>query len=90
MKRELMMTDERLAELLAACNPARTNPLGQPLTEGMLMERVSEVWRKLGEEMGFEFGSARAVGGKPPQYFIAEVTDMKKAKQFLVRPEYDH
>lgn len=65
------MSDEQHDRLLKACKPAAMIALqcGSPRSP---QENANDVWRALGEEMGFKWDTARPCPGEGPKVFTAE------------------
>ena len=65
------MTDEQFERLKRASQPAAMIALqcGQPRSP---QENANDVWRALGEELGFKWDTARPYLGEGPKAFTAE------------------
>lgn len=70
-RKEYVMSEEQLKELIAACTPQPAIMLqtGLPMTQ---QESANRAWINLGKVMGFDGMTARPVEGKSPRYFSAE------------------
>ncbi len=71
-RKEFEMTDEDLADLLAACKPVPMIALqcGAPSSG---QERANAAWGELGKKMGFSHMTVQPVSGKGGKFFSAEV-----------------
>lgn len=76
MRKDFVMTDEQLAELLKACQPVPYMVFGgmEPRTP---QQNANDAWRSLGEELGFKWETVRPVPGKDERHFTAEPTEPK-------------
>ena len=70
-RREYVMTEEQHARLMEACKPVMMIALqcGEPRSP---YENAMAVWRALGGEMGFDWGTVKPVEGKSDYHFTAE------------------
>lgn len=69
-RKEYEMTEEQLATLLEACQPTSCVMIGGyvPPTP---QENANDAWRKLGQELGFEWTTVEPVHGKSNKFFTA-------------------
>jgi len=69
--KEFCLTEEQFKELIEACKPIPLIALncGMPPSP---QEMANAAWKKLGDEMGFDYMSVKPCPGKGPRYFMAE------------------
>ncbi len=65
------MTEKQLATLMDACKPVPYIVAGgtPPMSP---QERANAAWRRLGDEMGFDFNTVKPDPGKCDRFFHAE------------------
>lgn len=69
-RREFELTPDQLAELLEACKPVPYMVIGG-VPPRSPQENANEAWRKLGDELGFDWASVAGVPGKGQEFFTA-------------------
>jgi hypothetical protein len=72
MRKEFELTQEQFDELMAASQPVPYIVVGghPPMSP---QESANRAWKKLGEELGFEYMTVQPVPGKSTHFFTAEV-----------------
>lgn len=73
MRREYVLTSDQLMKLIEASRPTPVMFLsgGVPIFDSP-QENANRAWRALGEEMGFQYLTARPIPGKSAHFFTAE------------------
>lgn len=71
MRREFEMSEQDLAEILAACKPVPYMIVGGVPPESP-QARSNRAWKALGAKLGFDGMTAQPVAGKGPRFFTAE------------------
>jgi predicted TIM-barrel fold metal-dependent hydrolase len=71
MRKEYELSDEQLNKLLEASRPVRYMVVGG-LEPSSPRENANAEWKRLGEEMGFEYLTVKPVNGKGRKFFTAE------------------
>ena len=76
MTREFEMSEDDLKTILAACKPTPVMFLsgGKPMFDSP-QENANRAWKALGEKMGFDHMTVRAVAGKGDRFFTATETE---------------
>ena len=74
MRKEFEMTQEQYDKILEACRPVPYMVFGgmEPRSP---QQNANDAWKALGEEMGFEFMTVKAIPGKP-KFFTAEAIEV--------------
>jgi predicted TIM-barrel fold metal-dependent hydrolase len=73
MRTKYTITDKQLEELLAASKPTPVMYIsGGVNIGGDPQENANRAWRKLGDELGFDFMTVRPVAGEKMNVFTAE------------------
>ena len=76
------MSEADLSETLDACKPTRVMKIGN-YTPASPQENANAAWARLGEKMGFQSMTVRAVDGKGHRFFTAvgiESTEDKRER----------
>jgi hypothetical protein len=69
-RKDFEMTDQQLKDLHAACRPIPYLVVGgvQPMS---FKERIDNLWKVMGDSMGFDYKTAAPAQGKGEKWFSA-------------------